>query len=549
MSATLKSELKAFEREFKAQHGRNPTKDDIKARPEIGRCPSPPVFLCALDIPQTTLVLADLTHICAALKYKSYSSRRSQTPVPSEPESSTNAPPAAQPPPVASTSNTNHASAHLQLTPQKKSTTSRPPEAGAAPSLPTMSPSKARAAAVFSARSPAGKAANPFASALKDTPRTSARRYLSGAMPTPEKKRNLFSSWKDTGAMAAKPAGGVGDPSATAALNLPDFNVFRVPSVEPTSHAPTASTSSTAKSAAPAPAPAASAASMFFDPARGKRATHSLTPFDADRKRSTSIGPGAESDVSMSQDAHQPKKPRLSGKNSSTAAAGKDRQKGKGKASKRQQQPESDVTMGEEGAAEANLVRPTTRSLEDGTLVMSFKDDDGHLQEVRVRDYHPFKNASFDPDEDEAYHWRHPSQRAASTEPGSSATSVMDADPSDIPSTLVSLLSINNSPTKKHRRHVARTKELMYKQVLQEPSLKGAPAAGLLELAQEQEDRASASAGSGGWTSTADGGEVGDDEGESSGDDDWDSEPEGWKDLGGTDLTGLDDLDDERMLL
>lgn len=192
--------------------------------------------------------------------------------------------------------------------------------------------------------------------------------------------------------------------------------------------------------------------------------------------------------------------------------------------------------------------QPTARTLDDGTTVMSFVDADGNPQEIRVRDYHPFKNVKddWDPDDDGPYPPPTPfSQRSRqqSTDPGSSATSVMDVDASDVPSNLVSLLSLHNSPTKKHRRHVARTKELLYKQVLQEPSLKGAPAAGLLELAQEQEDR---NVLNGGWASTADGGEVGDDEGDSSGaDDDWASEPEGWKDLGGQDLTGLDDLDED----
>lgn len=42
MSAVgLKGELKAFEKEFKAAHGRAPTKADIKARPDIGAAYAP----------------------------------------------------------------------------------------------------------------------------------------------------------------------------------------------------------------------------------------------------------------------------------------------------------------------------------------------------------------------------------------------------------------------------------------------------------------------------------------------------------------------------
>ena len=36
--ATVKAEIKTWERAFRAKHDRNPTRDDIKARRDIGVC-------------------------------------------------------------------------------------------------------------------------------------------------------------------------------------------------------------------------------------------------------------------------------------------------------------------------------------------------------------------------------------------------------------------------------------------------------------------------------------------------------------------------------
>lgn len=81
-----KAELKAWEREFKSQHGRDPSKADIKAVPAIGR----PTRPCRLKTRQLTPSI-----LVAAEKYRLYSKARSDKPAPAP--SSSKAHPAGPP--------------------------------------------------------------------------------------------------------------------------------------------------------------------------------------------------------------------------------------------------------------------------------------------------------------------------------------------------------------------------------------------------------------------------------------------------------------------
>lgn len=314
-------------------------------------------------------------------------------------------------------------------------------------------------------------------------------------------------------------------------LNLPDMSSFKASSAESTS-----ATASTSSKSLPT-----------FDPIKSKRSASTFMPFDAERKRGASLVSGADNDAEDHTKQPQAKRPKLSKKGAGSYAKDKGKEKMKSKG-KNQVQSANDVTMDDaQQDDEADEALPASRLLEDGTLIMSYKDPDGKVHEMRVKDYKPYnhriRNTTVDPDdlEEDVDLWQRHIAQQPSLDPGSSATSSMDVDASDIPAHLVSLLSLQTSPNKKHRREIARTKYKLYKQVLQEPSCRAAPAAGLLELAQENEDKAAST----GWSTAAEGGNLGDDEGQLSGaDDDWESEPEGWKELGGMDLAGFEnDLD------
>jgi hypothetical protein len=162
------------------------------------------------------------------------------------------------------------------------------------------------------------------------------------------------------------------------------------------------------------------------------------------------------------------------------------------------------------------------------------EDDDEELlevdgQQMQRRAYQPYANARRPPKEqqgseddfsdlDEPYEPALPADAAPSAVP-------MESPTAHVPSHLVSLLSLEASPIKKHRLQVQSRKTELANRVLLEPSIvRGSkPKGGLDELEDDLEEGSDALD-------------------EEEGDDDWESEPEGWKTLGGEDLIGLDEV-------
>lgn len=381
-----------------------------------------------------------------------------------------------------------------------------------------------------------------MSSPAKDTPRTNARKWLSGQAKTPDAKKQLFRDWKNASVLTRPSNAAAGGHEGVV---WPDKKLFQAPVQTQAQAGPSKTkTRSTATSGATGPA------SIFFNPTQQQQQQQQRRPFEAERKRPTSPGPGSDTDRAESNEGPSTKRPKLNkaaaAKSTTTTTKGKSKP-----TNKSSRQTQSDVTMadareppedGEDGGDDEEV--GTSRRLADGSVMMSFRDAGGNVQEMRVRDYLTSRRASspedYDLDYDYDYHYHNQQERERAT--SSSATSSIETEPTtDMPAHLVSLLSLNGSPNKKHRREVARTKEQLYKRVLQEPSLQAPAASGLLELAQEHDGESESTAG--GWTGG--GGGDGDDEAEgpegSGEDDDWESEPEGWKELGGEDLMGLDD--------
>lgn len=82
------------------------------------------------------------------------------------------------------------------------------------------------------------------------------------------------------------------------------------------------------------------------------------------------------------------------------------------------------------------------------------------------------------------------------------------------------MLSIRSSPIKRTALYREKERDLRVKKLLQEPTVKEQKTAGLLDMKSEDEG-----------------------EGEEGSDDDWDSDAEGWKDLGDREMDGYDDDD------
>lgn len=95
---------------------------------------------------------------------------------------------------------------------------------------------------------------------------------------------------------------------------------------------------------------------------------------------------------------------------------------------------------------------------------------------------------------------------------------------STIPSELVSMLSIRSSPIKKTALLRERDRDLRVKKLLQEPSVKERKVEGLLDLKVFSDEE---------------------DEIEGGSDDDWDSDAEGWKDLGNGAMDNYDDYESD----
>jgi hypothetical protein len=484
----LKAQLKAFERSFRDEHGREPNKADIKARPDVGASRHWPDSSASL-----TTCLADM--------YKSYNrvkaSMKASTPIEDPFAASSSAP-------VASTSRSStsqvvpaQAAANAYATPKKAAATSRMDLDDAAKvnghvhgvtyehansparlrqliSKATVSPQRAKSKPL----SPI-KRAKPLLDGQQDSPRTKARKWLGGSSGlTPKRPRPALLSARSSS------RGPSIEPEVEHAMETspvkPGPNGRAFESIFDDAPATTLSQSKlvfgkkpTPTIVAPEAAPAMSApAPMRKRPSDGKANGLAVRP----AKRAKSVEPGDDAETAMAMDP--PAAPAVLPKLFDA--------------------DEADEPAAPPSPARRRRHRSRAPDESDGS------EGNSDLDERPFR--HPRDADVVEPvDED--------------IEP-----EVLDDEHAD----LVSTLSLRASPTRKHRLAVAARKARLFAEVLNEPSVRAGKrlghAAGLEELADLNEEGVGGS------------GDEAEEEGE---DDDWASEPEGWKELGGVEMDGL----------
>lgn len=354
------------------------------------------------------------------------------------------------------------------------------------------------------------KGSNPFARPA-DTPRTKARKWLSGSVPVSPAKAAEASNWKKAFTAGAAEM----EEDAKSVLGKA-VNAVRSDAPELVEEMDTVMDDGLG----PSPVKAIngkvrSFRALFDEP---KPVEPALKQFKLTFGKDTFLPPSApanpkkrQASVAQSVSFVDPK---------TTEAQPAPRKAKKPRLSK----PKASTSQIEEDDEEEHIARPHVPT-EDGGYMIELEDAEGNYRPIKIGSHKPWgSKKSRTTEEGEEDEWEWDDEYVPASFPGQDPTRDVEMIEEDrgLPEHLAQLLSLGASPTKKHRHALANQKRLLVQQVLQEPSLhKRDKAEGLQDLEDEEEQQSENE-------------EERDERLEElpSDDDDWDSDPEGWKGLG-----------------